>query len=95
MRAFRQTLTALVLGVTFSGAVMAADPMTDSVATQTDSIIASASESTRQSLQLDIDYDVMLASHNIDTDEAKAELVADVSSTSTPAVSVVDDNNDA
>lgn len=93
MRAFRQTLTALVLGVTFSGVAMAADPVTDSVVTQADAMIASATEATRQSLQLDIDYDVMVASHRVDTDEAKAELVADASST--PVVSIVDDNNDA
>ena len=93
MRAFRQTLTALVLGVTFSGAAMAADPMTDSVIAQTDSMIASATDSTRQTLQMDVDYDVMVASRSVNAEQSQAELVADL--TSTPAVSVVDDNNDA
>ena len=93
MRAFRQTLTALVLGVTFSGAAMAADPTTDSVIAQTDSMIASATDSTRQTLQMDVDYDVMAASSSVNSEQAQTELVADV--TSTPAVSVVDDNNDA
>ncbi|GGW78582.1 hypothetical protein [Alteromonas halophila] len=93
MRAFRHTLTALVLSASFSGAALAADPTSDELTTQTDALVASTAQATRQALQMDIDFDVMVASHRVESDEVNAELVADVSAA--PAALPVDDNNDA
>ncbi len=90
MRVFRHTFTALVLSLSFSGAALAADPAPE-VAAQTDALMISTSEATRQSLKMDVDFDVMTASHQIETDGSESELVADASAA--PVASPVDDND--
>lgn len=91
MRVLRLSITALVLGFSFTGSALAADPATDAVAQQTDALIASAAQATRESLQLDVDFDVMVARSQVDIEQADAELVADASAR--PATPVVDDND--
>ncbi|MEW9797319.1 hypothetical protein [Alteromonas sp. CYL-A6] len=91
MRVFRHTLTALVLSVAFTAVAFAGDKPEAALSKDVDNMVLNAASATKQSLMLDVSFDVMESSQMDEADNAA--LVADVAGKQVTRTIV--DNNDA